>query len=339
MNADEFAASCRYQAEWCQKLGSPLYQAILLKLADDVTGGRSWAAIEPYARDERRTLLPLRLLAGVHRMVLTGELPELARYYPSAGGTANNRAAEVFLDTIATRAIAIPTAVQTNEISRCCALLPGFLEIARRTTLPMRLMEIGCSAGLNLRWDRYHYATANGGWGEADSPVQFPDVYSGKAPAIATHVSIAGRNGCDLNPIDATTTNGRLDLLSFIWADQVERFAALDRAIEIARRVPAAIDRANAMEWLESKLAAPARGVVTVVFHSIVMMYLTPEQRARVEKIVRDAGSCASDDAPLAWLQMEAGGEETQVTLAFWPGGERIHIADAGFHGRTVSLK
>jgi len=31
-------------------------------------------------------LAPLLLLAAVHRMVLEGELPEAARFYPSMGG-------------------------------------------------------------------------------------------------------------------------------------------------------------------------------------------------------------------------------------------------------------
>jgi len=328
------------QAAWCEKLGSPLYQAILLKIADDVLGaGRCWPAIEPSTSDAGRSLLPLRFLARVHRMVLTGQLPELARYYPSAGGVADLvNAPEVFLEVAESHAIAIPDRVQTNEISRCCALLPGFLAIANRARLPMRLLEIGCSAGLNLRWDCYCYETPRGAWGYAKSTVRFANVYSGGEFEIGAKVDTAARGGCDLNPIDPTMPDGRLDLLSFVWPDQAERFRLLDHAIEIAHLVPADIETADAAAWLESKLAARAEGVVSVVFHSIVMMYLTPDQRARVAEIIRRAGERADSNSPLAWLRMENGGEETEVTLEYWPGGERIKIADAGFHGRNVRI-
>lgn len=50
--------------------------------------------------------------------------------------------------------------VQTNEPGRCAALLGGFLEVARRTGLRLRLLEIGSSAGLNLRFDSYRYDSA-----------------------------------------------------------------------------------------------------------------------------------------------------------------------------------
>ena len=51
--------------------------------------------------------------------------------------------------------IALPC--QTNEVGRAAALLFGFLPVARATGLPFRLVELGASGGLNLRWDRFFY--------------------------------------------------------------------------------------------------------------------------------------------------------------------------------------
>ena len=46
------------------------------------------------------------------------------------------------------------------------ALLGGFLEVAHRTKLPLRILEVGASAGLNLNWDRYRYESTDGAWGD-----------------------------------------------------------------------------------------------------------------------------------------------------------------------------
>jgi hypothetical protein len=335
MDRAELIDSIRVQAGWCQRLGSPLYHGLLERIAENVeSSGACWKVLEPHAGDPRRSLLHLRLLGGVHRRVLEGRLPELAKYYPSAGGTADPEAVwPAFLDAIDGLA-SIPKTVQTNEVTRCCALLPGFLEIARVTGLPLRLLEIGASAGLNLRWDRYRYRSSERVWGDPNSSVVFDDATT----PDDTRVEIAERLGCDLHPVDPASEDGRLTLLSFVWPDQVERFRNLANAIDVARAVPAAVDCADAADWLEPQLAGRRAGFATVVFHSIVMLYLDENARSRVASIIGEAGARATTAAPLAWLAMEPGADEADVHLTIWPGGERRRIATAGFHGRNVKL-
>ncbi len=310
-------------------------------MAEDIeASGVCWTVMEPHAGDAARSLLPLRFLGAVHRWVLEGRLPRLARYYPSAGGIADPEAAwPAFVEAVEQNGEALgasmPPTVQTNEVTRCCALLPGFLEIARRTGLPLRLLEIGASAGLHLRWDYYRYETAGGGWGPAGSPVLFRGAFTG-GPPLDTAVRVVERSGCDLNPVDVMTDDGRLTLLSFVWPDQAERFGNLSNAIQVARAVPAGLERADAMEWLGPRLADPRTGVVTVVFHSITLLYFSGAARERVSQILHEAGERATREAPLAWLSMEPGQQQTDVHLTVWPGGERRLIATAGYHGRNV---
>ena len=116
--------------------------------------------------------------------------------------------------------------VQTNEVGRCAALLPGFFAIAQVTGLPLRLLEVGASGGLNLRWDRYRYEADEFAWGEPGSPVRIAFRLEGEVPP-APAVEIAERRGCDPRPVDPSTEEGRLTLLSFVWADQDKR---LDRS-------------------------------------------------------------------------------------------------------------
>ncbi len=62
--------------------------------------------------------------------------------------------------------------VQTNEVARCAALRPGFLAVAAETAMPLRLLEVGASAGLSLRWDHYRYLGNDFSWGPEDASVK-----------------------------------------------------------------------------------------------------------------------------------------------------------------------
>ncbi len=338
-SAADVASAMREQAGWCERLGSPFYRSLLLRIADDVqASGVCWKLLEAHAFSPARFKLPLRFLAAIHSLVLEGKLPDLARHYASAGGSGDAEAAWSALPDVLARHegqihAAMPETVQTSEVRRCCALLPGFLEIARATRLPLRLLEVGSSAGLNLRWDRYRYESPFGGWGPLDSPLVFDDAFAGYRPPLDTEVEVSERRGCDLNPIDPLSANGALSLQSFLWPDQPDRFLRIAGAMEVARRTPADIDRADAVEWLDARLAAPRPGVATVVFHSIVLVYLTPEARARMMEILHAAGGQATPDAPLAWLSMEPNGREDDIFLTLWPGGTRKAISRAGYHG------
>jgi hypothetical protein len=250
VDRDEIVQGCLEQAQWAAKLGSPMYEALLLRIAEDVRAVGPCLTALGRQNLRSRMLPPLLLLAAIHRMVLDGRLPEAAPFYPSVGGKIEVEALwPIFLAAVS-RAV-LPPCVQTNEIGRANALLPGFVEIHRRTGLPLRLLEIGASAGLNLRWDHFPFL---------DTP-----------PGIR----IVERRGCDLDPIDPTLDEGRLSLLSFVWPDQSERLHALAEVIDIARRVPATVDRCDAVEWLGAQLAESRPGVATVVFHSVVWPYLS----------------------------------------------------------------
>jgi hypothetical protein len=313
MDREEIAQGCLDQAGWAARLGSPMYHALLLRMADDVRmGGPCLAVLEPHAA-RSRMLAPLLLLAAIHRMVLQGRLPEVARFYPSVGGQTDVDGLWPHFLAVVPRSV-LPVCVQTNEIGRSYALLPGFVEVARRTGLPLRLLEIGTSAGLNLRWDHFRFLKVPG------------------------DIRVAERRGCDLNPIDPTLDEGRTTLLSFIWPDQTDRFQQFSEVVEIARRVPAPIECSDAVPWLQIHLASAQPGVATVVFHSVVMPYLTEESRDNVRRIMEAAGEHATNEAPIAWLSMEPGADQADVHLTIWPGGERRLIAQSDFHGRSLKL-
>jgi hypothetical protein len=288
--------------------------------------------------DPGSSALALRLMGAVHRLVLQGDAPDLAAHYPSVGGTPSDPW-PAFAATLRERRAElrrlVRRPVQTNEVARCSALLGGFLELARATGLPLRLLEVGSSAGLNLRWDRYRYDFGEAGWGPPGSPVVVRARLRGKPP-LATAATVASRSGCDARPLDPRSEEGRLTLASYVWADQVERLLRLRAALAVAADTEAHVTRAGAADWTERRLAKSAEGVTTVVFHSIVMQYLTEGERDRFRRALESAGARATAAAPLAWLRMEPAGDCTEVRLTAWPGGDERLLARAGYHGDPV---
>jgi len=330
----------RWQADACGRLGSPLYAALLARAADDFEAGGVVARVIGARPATNASALALRLMGSVHRLVLEGEAPKLAATYPSAGGHADPDAAwAAFTALIEERFDAVDAGldrpVQTNEVGRATSLVGGFLEVARMTGLPLRTFEIGASGGLNLRWDRFFYEARGATWGPPESPVRLCSYNSDRALPFGVDARVVERAGCDAAPIDLSTEDGRLRLLSYIWPDQIHRIRLFRAALEVAAATPVQLDRADAIAWTDERWR-PQPGTATVVFHSIVMQYLG-ERRTAFKELVRTRGPRdATDDAPLAWLRFEPVGDEAALRLTVWPGGVDQTLAWSGFHGQNV---
>jgi hypothetical protein len=328
----------RGQAGWCRRLGSPIYAHMLERSADDMeAGGVVWRVIEPYADRPLNFAHHLRLMGATHRLALAGDAPELAAHYPSTGGDGDAEAAwQAFVKLLDSTSVTLDQAVQTNEVGRAAALLGGFLAVAEQTGLGLRILEMGASAGLNLRWDRFRYEAADWGFGDAASPARVPCEYTGAHPPLPQAVWVVERAGCDATPIDPTTDDGSLTLQSFVWPEQLDRLELLRGAIEVARRTPVTVDAVSAPDWIEERLSRDRGGSATVVYHSIFWGYLTDDDRNRIIDALTGAGERATPTEPLAWLRMEPGPDQADVTLTTWPGGDERVIAHAGYHGRPV---
>ena len=343
-----------HQRAACAWLGSTLYADVLVGVAADVAAGGVCAAVlGPHGDDPFATALPLRFLGSVHRLVLEGRAPGLARHYPSVGGTPGPGLVDDFIATVAEHRAEVEArlhdGVQTNEVGRSAVLAPGYAEIARRSGLPLRVLEVGASGGLNLRWDHFWYDTGETAMGDPTSGVRFVGVWQAAAGALPDlrdgasdggrgggGVAVVDRAGCDRNPLDVATDEGRLTLRSYLWPDQVERRERLEAAFAVAARVPASVVADDLGAWVEERLAAPVEGVATVVVHSIVWQYVAPASRQRLLAALRRAGERATPDAPVAWLRFEPAGQVGDLRLTWWPGGDEQVLATAEYHGVPV---
>ncbi|MFC8450785.1 DUF2332 domain-containing protein [Kitasatospora sp. NPDC057223] len=344
------AAQIREQADACGRLGSPLYEALLHRAAEDVTaGGPCAGALAGYEDAAGPDAIALRLLGGVHALVLTGRAPALAVYYPSAGGAftpADAGAAwPAFRSTVAANLPWVRDWLtrppQTNEVGRANLLITGLLRVLPAGPLPVRLFELGSSAGLNLLADRFRCTAGAFAHGPADSPVQLRGAWQDAPPgwlppAAAAHPALdfAERHGCDLTPIDPASPDGALALRAYVWPDQSARTARLAGALELAAKHPVDVRAVGAAEFLRAVTVQP--GALTVVWHSIMRQYVPKDEWRAVEGELARLAGASSPTAPFAYIAFEPRryGSEHRFVLTVRPGdGPEEVLAEAVPHG------
>ncbi|NBE06603.1 DUF2332 domain-containing protein [Paragemmobacter ruber] len=327
-------AAFRSQARACGRLGSPLMERLLAGLADGLRPGSpvadrvlGWQGEAGPAGDA----VPLRLAGGLHALILTGADAALATAYRRGAPVAEALAA---LDRHAAYLMDwLDQPPQTNEVRRSAALVAAGHEIAARFGLPLELSELGCSAGLNLLWDRCRLTLP--GEARGAGPILLHPDWDGPLPP-SVPFAIAGRAGVDLNPLDPVAD--RLRLLAYLWPDQPDRAERTEAAlVEVAHLRPV-LTRGDAADWLQRRLAGPLPGRVHVVFHTIAWQYFPPATQARCTAALEAAGARATEAAPLAHLALEADGQAdgAALTLRMWPGGELAALGRVCFHGRWV---
>lgn len=331
----------RHQAKACEGLGSDFTAGLCRLLAERLDRSTEVGRrVLSWAGNTRDDALSLRLCGGLHGLVLAGADERLAAAYPPnmvgdgelAGAVS---AALARHDEALVAALASPP--QTNEIARSAMLLPGFLTVGAEYGMPLAIREIGSSAGLTLNFDRYSYRYGDACWGPDDSPVKLcPDV-RGEAPPLGGFLDIASRKGADIAPLDVRDGAARIRLKSYVWADQTARLQRLDAALTVADAHPFALERADAAVFVESELAAPAEGIVFVLFHSIMWQYMPEATRRRIEDMLDTAGN--EGGGPIAWLRMEpVSPAEPYATLRLtcWPEGRTRDLARCDYHGRWI---
>jgi len=257
---------------------------------------------------------PLRLLGGLHYLVLAGD----------ASWDDPLETHETFL-----REFVRTQGVQTNEVQRSWVLLPCFLRAAELLGADeLDVVELGPSAGLNLVWDRYRYSYAEGDWGPPGARLSLTgeERVRVRASLLGRKLRVARRIGIDLAPIDVTTGEGARLLQCFVWAGQDERFERLTRAIEVVR--------ANRPELVRGDLARELPHVLrdrpTLVFQTAVFPYLSDETRAEARAALSRTAT------PVAFVTAGSPRGTQQgwgMRIERYPSGEREFVGNADFHG------
>ena len=343
-------AALQRQAQVCRSLDAPISAAAVEAVGSAVTAdGPALDLFDGWRSASEATLtreaVPLRVLAGLHLLVLRGEEPALACAYPREGVAGDAQAvASIVPDVLARRRAELDQAMtlppQTNEALRSAALLGGFLTVAQETGLPLRCLELGASAGLNQSWDAYAYRLGREiVRGPSQSEVILQTEWRGPPPPDPAWPVVVERRACDQAPIDLADPHQALRLQSFVWADQTRRLPCVRAAIALAVARGVRVERADAVDWSEANVA-PRAGVATVLYHSILRQYLDDDGRRRLDAVIARAGEAARADRPFAWLRMEGLPDQGyDVRLTLWPGGRKQVLAQTHPHGEWVAWR
>lgn len=332
------------QAEACAGLGSPFTAGLCTLFADKLDVKTKIGALcHAWTGDVGPSgdSVPLRLCGGMHALVLTGRAPDLAAHYPPASEDVPDwpvvKAALVDQEDFLLDWMKSPP--QTNEVARSSMIYPGLLEIVNRFGLPVRLLEIGASGGLNLQLDRFDFVFAGKAYGPDSSELLLSPSWNGPTPTANT-VVVEHRDGCDINPLDPTDEEDALRLRAYLWPDQTDRIARLNHALDFARAYPVPIKDCDAVAFMETELAKRPDGVCTVFYSTIAWQYLLDEDKVRGEALMAEAAASTTGERPLAWLRFEADGQSpgAAIRLQAWDGGEPLDavLGRADFHGRWV---
>lgn len=335
------------QAAACHALGSPFYGALLQRAAKDILAdGPTAAVLAGHEDDAGETALALRLMGAVHYMALTGDAPDVAAHFPSTGGDGDPTAAwpaivDLLRGAPLELAAGLTTAPQTNEVGRAAALFGALLHIAGPDPLPVRLFEIGASAGLNLRADRFCYRSADGHRYGPMSPVDLDPAFATMPPAAYGPIHVVERRGADTAPIDPLTPEGAARVTSFVWPDQPARLQRLRGAILVAGQYPVCLETRGAADFIDD--IDLADGHLTVLWHSVTLQYLDGAEKLRIADRLNRIGAGATELAPFAHLSFEprrltaAGVRRYLVTAETWPGRRHQVLGEAPPHGMPVT--
>jgi hypothetical protein len=339
--SDAIRNAFRTQAAGCRAMNSPLTAEVLDTLAEILDhNSRTGARILDWPGDPMADALKLRIAGGLHALVRSVQDTKLTALYDTGAGD---------FDAVLKRILSewddwlypwLDSPPQTNEVGRSAALMAGLMIAAKRLALPIELLELGSSAGLNLNLDRFHYNLGGLEAGPANAAVRIAPEWKGDAP-VGQWPQIMARCGVDQNPLDVRDEAIAARLLAYCWPDQHDRLARLEAAIETARSHPPDVEAGDAADWIERKLAAPQTpDTARIILHSVFWQYLPRDTQNRIEAAILNAGGLATADRPLGWLSFEPDPpaiSPMQLRLRLWPSGGTLHLAGCHPHGASIS--
>lgn len=235
----------------------------------------------------------------------------------------------------AIRGVILARSTQTNEPGRCATLLPALARLPQ----PLALLEVGAAAGLCLLPDfyGYDYGRARLMPEDADGAPVFPCAANDATPVPERMPRIAWRAGIDLNPLDAADPEAAAWLLTLVWPGQEPRADRLRAAMDVARAHPPRVVKGDLLHDLPALAAEAPADATLVIFHSAVLNYVAPQDRARFVDVVRGLDAVwISNESPAVFPHVAAKLDRPPPKDRFLLAVNGQPAAFTGGHGQSI---
>jgi hypothetical protein len=332
---------------------SALYTTLWKHLKDDPE------LLELVALVDTNQPIPITFFTTVNYLVLAEPLDPLALYYPYLHPSLPPDEAPplpeayhyfrafVLAHREKLQALLPEARLQTNEPTRCSNLLPAFfLAYQRGGYQPLNMIEVGSSAGFNLRWHRYHYwytselTTEDLQVGESLSPVHLHCTLQGPylppLPEMALP-PVASCQGIELCPRDIRSEQDMRWVRAAIWPEERKRHEVLDAAIQFAGQTPALLHQGDASALLPTLLEAIPKDQTAVIWHSYAIEQGPVEVKDCILQHIREA----SHRIPIYRVSLEfLGTAGPKLELMKYDKGELVeadHLANCVVHGECMA--
>ena len=253
---DAVAASFRASVGIFESMRAPLYAELSHHGAEDPDILR----LASHAMSGARAT---HLLSAVHYLLLEDPSDGLARYFatltddplPPSGAFPElvrfcRQHRDALLELLRTRS------VQTTYAERCRAILPPMCEVARQAGEPLNLIEIGCSAGVLLVFDKFAYRmNPQGVVGAPDAPLLLEGELRGGPELFIPR--IGSRTGIDLHTLDVRLTEQRRWLLALCFPELREEQHRLAKALDVVAATDIRMLEGDGLARLAEAVAAP----------------------------------------------------------------------------------
>lgn len=324
-------------AYWWRRFGeedcgpySPLYRDICVAVSEDDD------VLDLILEAPPRGHQPNVLLAAVHFLVLRGLDHPLAELYAGRRPDLAPKVAGLFRDVVLDHrdevlALLANRHTQTNECGRSAVLAPAVAWAAAQLDGGQEgigLLDLGCSAGLNLHMDRYllDYGK-HGEVGPDDATVRITCELRGSVwPASHVLPPIVHRVGLDRDPVDLADDDHVDWLLACVWPDT----GRLDRtraAFALARSDPPPVVVGDMVDDLAAALGSFPEGLPVVAMCSWALAYLPSERRLEVLAALAEE----SRRRPVAWVSAELPGIVAPVPVPPIGDGHEMRPSLLGF--------
>jgi hypothetical protein len=329
--------------------GSPFYTALWEGLKND---SRLLALMELIDKSQP---LPITFYTAVNFLVLSHPGNPLEGYYAYSASYGNKPLSHAYdcfrafcLEHEDELKQILPKArLQTNEPTRNAGLLLAFsLVFQRAGKKPLNMVEVGCSAGLNLLWPSYCYcyhvdgsATSSFAGAEASRVRIFCSLENAHPLSLlTTFPTVAQCRGIEIAPRSLSSQHDQRWLRAAIWPEELWRYDLLTAAIDMAKEKPLSIWEGDASILLPDLLKEIPLEHTALVWHSYALNQGPRGVKERVEAHIREASEPRTLYRISLEFEQQAGPQLRLFTYANGGLLQMEHLADCSVHGETVKF-